>query len=94
MIELIASPQQIKFSLDKRDTLLRYYQDCEVRFACHGECPKKRFIRTPEGESGLNCPCADYKAFFHHIDRPMHLMADLLRRGRYADEVMKILKEQ
>lgn len=40
MIELIASPQQIKFSLDKRDTLLRYYQDCEVRFACHGECPK------------------------------------------------------
>jgi uncharacterized protein len=94
MIELIASPQQIKFSLDKRDTLLRYYQDCEVRFACHGECPKNRLISTPDGESGLNCPCADYKAFFHHIDRPMHLMADLLRRGRYADEVMKILKEQ
>ena len=94
MIELIASPQQIKFGLDKRDTLLRYCRDCEVRFACHGECPKNRFIRTPDGEPGLNYLCAAYKAFFHHIDRPMKLMADLLSRGRYADEVMKILKER
>ena len=94
MIELIASPQQIKFGLDKSDSLLRYCRDCEVRFACHGECPKNRFIRTPDGEPGLNYLCAAYKAFFHHIDRPMKLMADLLSRGRYADEVMKILKEQ
>jgi uncharacterized protein len=26
-----------------------------------------------------------------HVDRPMRIMADLLRRGRYADEVMGIL---
>ena len=65
---------------------------CTVRFACHGECPKNRFIRTPDGEPGLNYLCAGYKAFFAHIDRPMRLMADLLRHGRYADEAMQILQ--
>jgi len=91
MIELIASAQQVKFGLDQRDTLPRYCRECEVRFACHGECPKNRFISTPDGEPGLNYLCAGYKAFFNHIDRPMKMMADLLRQGRYADEVMPIL---
>jgi uncharacterized protein len=62
-----------------------------VRFACHGECPKNRFTRTPDGEAGLNYLCAGYKAFFLHVDGPMRLMADLLSRGRYADEVMTLL---
>lgn len=91
MIELVASPRQTKFGLDKRDTLPRYCRECEVRFACHGECPRNRFIETPDGEPGLNYLCAGYKAFFNHIDKPMQLMADLLRRGRYADEVMGLL---
>jgi uncharacterized protein len=91
MLELIASPRQVRFGNDKRDTLPRYCRECEVRFACHGECPKNRFIRTPDGEPGLNYLCAAYKAFFNHIDRPMKLMAQLLRQGRYADEVMAML---
>ena len=62
-----------------------------MRFACHGECPRNRFIATPDGEPGLNYLCAGYKAFFTHIDRPMRLMADLLRQGRYADEAMAML---
>jgi len=94
MIELIASPKQVRFGLDKRDTLPRYCRECDVRFACHGECPKNRFITTPEGEPGLNYLCAAYKTFFRHIDRPMKLMADLLRQGRYADEVMSILASE
>jgi uncharacterized protein len=59
-----------------------------VRFACHGECPKNRFIKTPDGEDGLNYLCAAYKAFFTHIDGTMKIMAGLLRRGRFADEFM------
>jgi uncharacterized protein len=62
-----------------------------VRFACNGECPKNRFTFTPDGEPGLNYLCGGYKAFFNHIDGPMKLMADLLRRGHYADEVMTML---
>ena len=92
MLELVSSPQQIAFGLAKRDTLPKYCRECAVRFACHGECPRNRFIATPDGEPGLNYLCAGYKTFFTHIDRPMKMMADLLRQGRYADEVMALLR--
>jgi len=59
-----------------------------VLFACYGECPRNRFIKTPDGEEGLNYLCAGYKAFFTHIKEPMKKMAGLIRAGRYADEIM------
>ena len=90
LIQLLASPQQIKFGQDKKATLPRYCRECEVRFACHGECPKNRFIKTPDGEDGLNYLCAAYKAFFHHIDGTMKIMAQLVRGGRFADEIMQM----
>jgi uncharacterized protein len=91
MVQLVASDQQRAFGNAKRDTLPRYCRECEVRFACNGECPRNRFIDTPEGEPGLNYLCAGYKAFFKHIDRPMKMMADLLRQGREAADVMLAL---
>jgi len=91
MLELVDSAQQQAFGAAKRDSLPAYCLNCDVRFACNGECPKNRFISTPDGEPGLNYLCAGYKAFFTHIDRPMRMMADLLRRGHYADEVMALL---
>jgi uncharacterized protein len=94
LAELVGSPAQRAFGAAKRDTLPRYCRECPVRFACHGECPKNRFILTPDGEPGLNYLCAGYKAFFTHVDRPMRLMAELLRRGRYADEAMGILASE
>ena len=90
MRDLIASPQQRQFGLDKRDTLPRYCVDCDVRFACHGGCPKDRFIETPDGDPGLNYLCAGYKAFFHHVDRPMRLMRGLLAHRRSPAEVMRL----
>lgn len=94
LVQLVGSKEQIEFGNDKRDTLPQYCLDCDVRFACHGECPKNRFIQTPDGEPGLNYLCAGYKAFFEHIDHPMRLMAQLLRTGRYADEAMQILEAE
>ena len=94
MLELVDSDQQRAFGSAKSNTLPAYCRQCKVRFACNGECPKNRFISTPEGEPGLNYLCAGYKAFFTHIDRPMRMMADLLRRGRYADEVMTLLARE
>jgi len=91
IVELLASPQQRSFGQAKLDTLPRYCLDCEVRFACNGECPKNRFILTPDGEPGLNYLCAGYKAFFLHADGLMRLMAGALRRGGYADEVIGVL---
>lgn len=90
LIELVASPRQRAFGQAKLDSLPKYCRDCEVRFACNGECPKNRFTLTPDGEAGLNYLCVGYRTFFNHIDGPMRLMAGLLREGRYADEIMQL----
>ena len=99
MAELVASEQQRAFGLAKREALPRYCRECDVRFACHGGCPKDRFTRTPAGamspsgeslagEPGLNYLCPGFKAFFHHIDAPMRRMCELLRAGRAPAEIM------
>jgi uncharacterized protein len=88
MIELIASPQQKQFGLDKRDTLPRFCLECDVRFACHGGCPKDRFVDDPYGEPGLNYLCPSFKAFFHHVDGPMRSMSALLAAGRAPSELV------
>jgi len=51
----------------KRSTLPEYCLNCDVLAMCNGECPKNRFIRTPDGEPGLNYLCSGYKLFFNHI---------------------------
>ena len=92
--ELVASEAQRSFGRAKSDTLPKYCRECQYLFTCHGECPKNRVLTTPEGEPGLNWLCAGLKAFFAHVDRPLRTMADLLRRGRYADGIMKILAQE
>jgi uncharacterized protein len=89
--DLVSGRQQFGFGRDKRDSLPRYCLECDVRFACHGECPKNRFITTPDGEPGLNYLCAGFKGFFHHIGVPMRRMIELMRSGRPAAEVMDLL---
>lgn len=88
--ELVDSPKQRRFGRDKFDTLPTYCKECPVLFACYGECPRNRFIKTPTGEEGLNYLCAGYKLFFTHIDPAMKVMAGLLRQGLYADEIMSM----
>jgi len=61
---------------------------------CNGGCPKDRFATTPDGEPGLNYLCAGYRKFFNHIDGPMKTMANLLRQGRFADEIMPMIAQQ
>lgn len=90
LVELVASEAQRRFGAAKRDALPRYCLDCDVRFACWGECPKNRFTTTPDGEAGLNYLCEGYKAFFHHVGGPMRLMEGLLREGRPASDVVRV----
>jgi len=66
LVELLESRAQRAFGEAKLDALPRYCRDCEVRAMCNGECPKNRFLRTPDGEPGLNYLCAGYKRFFTH----------------------------
>jgi len=90
MIELVSSDQQRKFGTDKRDTLPQFCLDCDVRFACHGGCPRNRFATTPDGEEGLNYLCPSYKAFFKHIDPAMKLMSRLLKQNRAPAEIVQL----
>lgn len=89
--ELAALEKQYRFGQDKRDTLPQVCRECEVLFACQGECPKNRFLTTPAGETGLNYLCEGWKAFFRHIDFPMQILAGLIRRGYPASEVMRVM---
>ena len=88
LLQIVDSPQQQAFGLAKRDSLPQYCRDCSVRFACNGGCPKDRFARTPDGEPGLHYLCPSYQLFFAHVDRPMRVMADLLRRDEPPSQVM------
>jgi len=91
MLTLVASQHQTKFGKDKRDTLTRFCLDCDVRFACNGGCPKDRFAVSPHGEPGQHYLCPSYKAFFHHVDRPMRLMAEMIATNRAPAELMAVV---
>ncbi len=67
LASLLDHPRQKAFGMAKSLTLPQYCRQCPVLNMCNGECPKNRFIETPDGESGLNYLCEGYKAFFTHI---------------------------
>ncbi len=89
LLDLVELPKQREFGLAKRDSLPQYCLDCEVRFACHGGCPKDRFAVTPAGEPGLHYLCPSYKAFFGHIEPVMRQMCDLLKADRAPSELVR-----
>jgi uncharacterized protein len=93
MMELVASEAQRTFGRNKLELLPRSCRECNVWFACKGECPKNRFASTPDGDPGLNYLCAGYKAFFRHIDRPLRIMAQLIRQEQPAARVMEVLTQ-
>jgi len=88
--DMVSSEFQRQFGDDKMSTLPKYCIECDVRHLCHGECPKHRFIQTPDGEAGLNYFCAAYKHFFGHSRPAMLKMADLIRHRRPAAEIMRM----
>ena len=92
LVDLVASDRQQQFGRDKRDTLPRYCRECDVRFACHGGCPKDRFTTTPDGEPGLNYLCPSFKLFFGHVRSPMRAMSELLAADRAPAEIMDGLR--
>jgi uncharacterized protein len=89
---MMNSPAQKAFGSAKETTLPSACLSCEFRFACNGECPKNRFIKTADGEAGLNYLCAGYKHYFHHITPAMNIMARLLGEGRDVAEVMSLIE--
>jgi uncharacterized protein len=77
--DLLDSQAQRAFGDAKRDALPRYCRECEALAMCNGGCPKYRFIRTPDGDPGLNYLCAGLRRFFRHSRAPL---ANLVSRQR------------
>ena len=94
MLELVASPQQRKFGLDKRDALTAQCRSCEVRPLCNGGCPKDRFVASRDGESGHNYLCHGLELFYKHTRPAMERMAGLLREGLPAANIMQWVEAQ
>ncbi len=90
--DIVRDVPQRQFGQAKADTLPQYCRDCEVRFACHGECPKNRFINTPAGEPGLNYLCAGYKHFFKHANPRLRGMAWLAMHHEPPAKIMDIIE--
>ncbi|MBI3830515.1 MAG: anaerobic sulfatase maturase [Planctomycetes bacterium] len=88
MRQMVNSDAQKKFGNDKFDSLPRYCRTCEFLELCYGECPKNRFIKTPDGEAGLNYLCAGLKVYFAHTVKYFALMGRELRAGRPASNIM------
>jgi uncharacterized protein len=93
LVDLVNSPQQRWFGEYKQSSLPAYCRSCDVRFACNGGCPKDRFVTTPDGEPGLNYLCAGYKNFFHHVAKPMAVMAELLHQNRAPSEITQLYRK-
>jgi uncharacterized protein len=66
LADLLVSPEQRAFGFAKRDTLPRQCRECDVLAQCHGGCPKDRFVRTEDGEDGLNYLCPAFRRFYRH----------------------------
>jgi uncharacterized protein len=75
LADMVYSPEQRKFGCDKRDTLTDYCKQCSYRFACNGDCPKNRFIKTPDGQPGLSYFCSGLKRFLSYADPYLRQLA-------------------
>lgn len=94
LADLVKTQRQFDFGTDKRNKLPRYCLQCDVRYACNGECPKHRFVNTPDGKSGLNYLCEGYKDFFLHVEPYMEFMAKELKNKRPPANVMNWIKNK
>lgn len=91
---LARSPAQAAFGDAKRDALPWQCRECPVLVACRGGCPKHRFVRTRDGEPGLNYLCPAYRGFLTHAKPLLGVMARLVSEGRPASLVMDTVRAE
>lgn len=88
LTEMLYGDRQQQFGRNKRASLPRQCRECRFLFACHGECPKNRFIKDRYGEDGLNYLCKGYRQFFVHVASDMDFMKAELDAGRSPANIM------
>ena len=94
LTEMMYSREQLQFGADKQEKLPGQCKACEFLFACNGECPKNRFLRTADGEPGLNYLCRGYKKFFAHVAPFMDFMKQELQAERPPANIMQHVRKE
>ena len=89
--EMMYGEKQKAFSRLKHDCLPQQCCECQWQFACHGECPKNRFVRDKYGNPGLNYLCKGYRQFFEHVKPYMDFMKGELAAQRPPANVMNFV---
>lgn len=92
LYELMNSEKQKEFAKNKKKRLPQQCLECEFLFACHGECPKNRFVKDEYGNPGLNYLCKGYKMFFDHVAPYMDFMKAEFLAERAPANIMEYLK--
>lgn len=87
--EMMYGEKQREFARMKHERLPQQCRECPVEFACHGECPKNRFVRDRYGNPGLNYLCLGYRQFFEHVRPYMDFMKAELDAQRPPSNVME-----
>lgn len=91
LIDMLYGEQQQEFSRLKHSSLPRQCKECDMEFACHGECPKNRFMKDKYGDSGLNYLCLGYYHYYQHVAPYMDYMKQELMSQRPPSNIMKVL---
>ena len=91
LIDMLYGEQQQEFSRLKHSSLPRQCKECDMEFACHGECPKNRFMKDKYGDSGLNYLCPGYYLYYQHVAPYMDYMKQELMAQRPPSNIMKVL---
>ena len=89
LVEMMYSERQIKFGNDKLNNLPAQCKNCKYLFACNGECPKNRFIKTKNNEPGLNYLCEGYYMYYKHVEPYMNFMKQELLNQRSPANIME-----
>ncbi|SKA60842.1 SPASM domain-containing protein [Enterovibrio nigricans] len=77
------------FGLAKTAHLSNKCEKCAWRFACHGGCPKHRFVFDGDASFPVHYLCPSYAHFFSHTKEKMTQMAALILRGKSPIFIMK-----
>ena len=91
LIDMLYGEQQQEFSRLKHSSLPRQCKECDMKFACHGECPKNRFMKDKYGDSGLNYLCPGYYHYYQHVAPYMDYMKQELMSQRPPSNIMKVV---
>ncbi|OBW91846.1 anaerobic sulfatase maturase [Gallibacterium salpingitidis] len=91
LAEIVGSSKQVKFGQNKKTTLTKKCQKCDVKNICHGGCPKHRIVSIKGEDFKQNYLCPSYQFFFKKTAPFMLRMKEMIRHGENIQGMKNII---